>query len=71
MTGAAGRRQGGDFLPLNRLEEEYAILAAELLVFGLADLCSLNKTKMLSPNTIEMYTSLVYKMRIEREKKQL
>jgi hypothetical protein len=35
MTDEAGRSQGGDLLPLNRLDEEDALLPTEMLVVGL------------------------------------
>jgi hypothetical protein len=36
MTGEAGRRQGGDFLPLNRLEKKDAIFPTGSVVLGLS-----------------------------------
>jgi hypothetical protein len=39
MTGEAGRRQGGNVLPLNRPEEKHTILSTGSLVVAVTAIC--------------------------------
>jgi hypothetical protein len=63
MTRGAGRRQGGDSSPLNRPEEEYAILSTGMhliCVIAIEELC--RSDKRFFRLAIEMYTSIMYKI---------
>lgn len=63
MTGAAGRRQGGDFLPLKPPAKRDAFHSTCRRIYR--DFwSSLDEAKKFSPASIEMYTSILYKMRI-------
>ena len=63
MTRGAGRRQGGDFLPLNCAAEKDAILSTGLPVAGLNAICVVcMRHEGLPQFFIEMYTSIMYKL---------
>jgi hypothetical protein len=65
MTGEAGRRQGGDFLPLKRPAKRDAILLTGLFISGLNLIWIVwAEHEELSKPSIEMYTSLMYKLLI-------
>ena len=58
MTGVAGRRQGGNLLPLHRFEETIPGLSTGTFVVRI-------KHEDLRCGLIEMYTSIMYIMHIE------
>ena len=68
MTGEAGRRQGGYFLPLQRRDERNGrpVRPDRSIVDAAPDLSKLGIGKSIFDATIEMYTSIKYKSITER-----
>ena len=61
MTGEAGRRQGGNFLPLNRLKRNMPSSRLDRSSLRTRFGAKFVRNKIIFAVAIEMYTSIMYK----------